>query len=542
MRVPRPAAAAALFALAAALRFYALPDLSRGFYQDEAITGLQAADLLHGTRMAEPYAPRMMFPLWTALVAPVVSFFGMTPLAVRLPAALAGLAAIVSAFFAGRRFAGFLGGISAAGFLSFSLWHLIYSRSGTSPVLVPLQGLLLAIAVTGRPADYRRDGFISGLLASSGFLTYFAGWSLVPTLVLAIAVRSWGDRGFRPRAAGFARWAAAGLAPVLVALALNPSGFLLGAGMVHPALGSEAAGMTRYFAALFLPGRPEFNPGYWAVYPPGAALLAPLESAAVLLGLAALLTPGTPRWLAVLAVSWVVAGLLPVAALRQDLRFSRAIGVLAPLVLLAALAAGRLRALVPRLAPWIVAAVLLVQAAFNGWRYFGGYCRDQRVRVWANGVETDAALYIKQKAVDLQVVLVNSKSSLAVLDFFLYDEIAKGRVVFERTRGGAVFETVIRDTVLHQPVLFLFHCPALEGPGKSALLILNQEGMLAEATRAEVDRRWASAAVHYQERLGMFPDFALAHLRLARVLERLGDRRGAAAEREVAQKLGFRAE
>jgi tetratricopeptide (TPR) repeat protein len=208
--------------------------------------------------------------------------------------------------------------------------------------------------------------------------------------------------------------------------------------------------------------------------------------------------------------------------------------------MLSGLAARNLRAFLPRAAPAIVAALLAFQAAASAWNYFGVYRRDPRVYVWANIVDVEMAQYVRSRAAETGVVLINPDFPSATLKFLAAGDIRAGRIAFRPARHpGLVFVTQFREPVSQQPLLFVFHAPELEGTGAAALLILNPAGVLGPASNEAAAGRWEAAAGRYREALDMFPDLALGHLRYAQVLERLGSRREAAAERLTARRLGL---
>jgi len=530
-----------LFIAAAAIRLQGLSDIRQGFYQDEAISGIQALDLLSGTDRAAPFAPRMMFPLWTAFEAPSIALLGMTPGAVRLPAALAGIATLVLAFFAGRAVAGFYGAVGAAGFIAFSLWHLIYSRMGASPVVVPFLGMALAAVIFG-PVSRRPlvSGLLAGLAAGGGLLSYFAGWSLPAVMAAGIFLRRRQDPEFRAVAGKFIAGALAGLVVCATALAVFPGSVRIGAPLVSFSPWGFAGGIWKYFLALFInPWPRDISPEIWGVYPPGTPFLSPVESLLVLGGIAVFIAGGRPRWRVKVLLAWVFLGLMPAAFNPAGLRYSRAIGVLVPLALLAAAVPAWFRSVLPRTAPWALSALLLVMAV-RVWRgYFYGYQRDPRIAVWSNAIDVELAQYLVNRAGSSRVILLNPRSASAVLEFFASRETRSGRIDFRPGPSPTgVFETVIRDPAWNQPMMFVFRVAEREGPGETALLLANPDAFLGRATAAEARGQWRAAARVYREALEMFPDFGVAHWRLAGMLEKMGLKAEAEQERRLAIRLG----
>ena len=537
-----PAAVVVAILLAAALfRLQGLSDISQGFYQDEAISGIQAFDLIAGTDRAAPFAPKMMFPLWTALEVPSVAFFGMTPGAVRLPAAILGMVTVVLAYFAGRSIGGIYGALGGAGFLAFSLWHIMYSRIGASPVLVPVEGLCLAIILFGSvPRRPLVAGLFAGLVAGCGLLSYFAGWTLPLVLVAGILLRRMQDMDFRAVARRFSMGAGCGLMVCAVILAVFPGAVRIGVPLVQYSLTGFARGVGEYFIALFInPWPANINPEFWGVYPPGTPFLSPIESLLVIGGTIALFFRTGPHWRWSLVMLWIFLGIMPAALDPEGLRYSRAIGLLAPLALLVSVGMAQIGRKLPRMAPALVSCLLLGMCVW-GWRgYFSGYRRDPRVATWSNIVDLELAQYLVSRAQSSRLIILNPASSSSVLEFFAYRETRSGRMVF---RPGAspsgIYETVIREPIWNQPMIFVFRVPQREAPGETAILLVNPDGFLGRATAAEGKGRWKEAIRAYQEAIAMFPEFGVAHWRLAGALEKVGLMRESAGERALAVSLG----
>jgi len=134
--------------VAAALRLYRLPALPVGLHFDEAANGILAGEIARGAK-APVFIPsytgkEVLFFYWTALW---MKLLGVTPLALRLSAALAGLATVAATAWAvrellhGRRDADRVALLTAA-FLATSFWHLVLSRYGFRAVTQPLMQAL----------------------------------------------------------------------------------------------------------------------------------------------------------------------------------------------------------------------------------------------------------------------------------------------------------------------------------------------------------------------------------------------------------------
>ncbi len=132
------------------LRLYAIDRLPPGLFGDEAVEGLDALDVLAGNLGIWFHAHLGREPLYVYLVALTYSAFGVTPLATRLPAVIAGLLTIPAAFLLVRewgRSALPLGNPShrvgriallATALLAISFWHIQMTRDAHRDTLLPL--------------------------------------------------------------------------------------------------------------------------------------------------------------------------------------------------------------------------------------------------------------------------------------------------------------------------------------------------------------------------------------------------------------------
>ena len=132
--------------VAIALRMYAMDRLPPGLFGDEAVEGLDALDVLAGNLQIWFHAHLGREPLYVYLTALSYALFGVTPLATRLPALIAGLATIPIAFFLTREWAAEivtreratrLARLTAA-LLAISFWHVQMTRNAHRDTLLPL--------------------------------------------------------------------------------------------------------------------------------------------------------------------------------------------------------------------------------------------------------------------------------------------------------------------------------------------------------------------------------------------------------------------
>lgn len=526
------AAVVVVLAVGAVMRFVRLGDTWPGFYRDEAIEACQALALLKGEILpSDPYIMFARFPLWNLAEIPFMALDGHSVLAARLPAALTGLLTAALAYPVLASLFGPWSGVLGTGMIAFSLWHLVYSRLAVPVVLVPLQGLILAWLVmrpTGSGTVTRRAGawgLAAGLVAGSGIFSYYAGFSLVPALVAAVMARLYADGEFRKRGGAFTSGAVMGLLIASALVFLRHDSFAGVTRFPRAGLSDLPGNLLACLAATFLHSGGEAEAmriGIWSVYPPGAPLLSPLETAAVLAGLWGLWGPSALRWQTAAVLAWLVAGLLPAAFGADGVRASRCAGALVPLVLLASIGVRQAMARVPRFMPAVVGAWLALQCGLTAHGLFGGYLRDPRVALWADRPETEAALYLKARTADEPVVLASPMSYLTnpVAWFLLRTEIASGRL---RLKPGPVpsaplVEKVIRDPVYGQPAFFVLRSRGSEYGGPPVLALVSPEGILGVGDGLMREGLWREAAAHYYQVLRLFPDFRLARLRYEEAL------------------------
>ena len=139
--------------VAAGLRLYRLPELPLGLHYDEAANGILAGEIARGAKtpvfIPSYTGKEVLFFYWAALW---MKLLGLTPLALRLSAALMGLATVAATVWAvrellrGQRDANWVALLTAA-FLATSFWHLILSRYGFRAVTQPLLQALTVAAL-----------------------------------------------------------------------------------------------------------------------------------------------------------------------------------------------------------------------------------------------------------------------------------------------------------------------------------------------------------------------------------------------------------
>lgn len=132
--------------VAIALRVYAIDQLPPGLFGDEAVEGLDALDVLAGNFHIWFHAHLGREPLYVYLTALSYALFGVTPLATRLPALIAGLLTIPAAFvFVCEWAAGIFSreratrlALLTSALLAISFWHVQMTRNAHRDTLLPL--------------------------------------------------------------------------------------------------------------------------------------------------------------------------------------------------------------------------------------------------------------------------------------------------------------------------------------------------------------------------------------------------------------------
>ncbi len=179
-------ALAATVLLAAGLRLYRVASLPAGLHFDEAANGMLGLDILAGELPVFFSAYNGREALYHYLVALCIELFGRNVLAVRLPAALAGIALVIVVFLVGRRSIGTGGALLAAGATAGASWLLHLNRIGFRANLLALTLSLWAwLLLRGLAAQRWRDWFAAGVLLGLTAYTYLAA-RFVPILVLAL--------------------------------------------------------------------------------------------------------------------------------------------------------------------------------------------------------------------------------------------------------------------------------------------------------------------------------------------------------------------
>jgi 4-amino-4-deoxy-L-arabinose transferase-like glycosyltransferase len=463
-RIPRwPFTAMLLLVLlvAAGLRLYRLPDLPLGLHYDEAANGILAAEIARGAKLPvfiPAYTGKeVLFFYCTALW---MRLLGATPLALRLSAALAGLATVAATYWAARELLhGDRGArwvaLLAAAFLATSFWHLVLSRYGFRAVTQPLmqaltvaalwRGLRLASASAGAGRRGIPWLIFAGLLCGLTAYTYLAARAFPLPLAAALLALLVADRGRRrarlAQVALFVLFAALALTPLVRYWWTHPGSFTTRAGQVAAASWAEAwDGMLDCLKMLFIAGDPyiRFNIPLQPIFDPALAILFVLGLGVVAMQVGKFASgqvcrraiprrfrslapplPGSraPLHLAscVFLLVYLPVMLLPSALAAGEVTPSnlRAVGLLPFVYVFPALALSALQSLVSNLATrrvsesagqrsfvvshlTFVVLALLVLTPLTAAAYFGDWAVSPALYYAADGDLVDVAAYLNQ--------------------------------------------------------------------------------------------------------------------------------------------------
>jgi 4-amino-4-deoxy-L-arabinose transferase-like glycosyltransferase len=173
----------------AGLRLYQIGVAPAGFYRDEAYYALDAVGVLRGEMAVWFPANNGREGLFIYLLAASVGLFGQTVFAVRVVAALVGIATLVAIYAAGRAMFSQRIGVLAAGVMAVTFWHVALSRVAYRAITLPL---LLCITMALLFAALRQDALkprlrmsaLSGVAAGLALYTYTSAQFVLPLLAL----------------------------------------------------------------------------------------------------------------------------------------------------------------------------------------------------------------------------------------------------------------------------------------------------------------------------------------------------------------------
>ncbi len=363
-------------ALAIAFRLPWLDQLPPGLAADEAQLGQDAVRVLSSSWAASSWGG---WPIFHLLTIGSVAALGQTVLALRLPAALAGIAFAPALFLLGRQLGGTRLGLVAGLFGAVSFWHADLTRGAWGYAGWGLACETLGLALMLR--TFRRPDPVLTAVAGLAFgLALQASWAaLAAMLAGALLLLMTPGIGFRTR-----RFVPGSLAPFLVYFAVAAGPVLLGvcvpdqqpavtgsgASVAAPGLHVQALATAAVHVALLFNVRGDDSPLHSLRTEPVLDLV---SGALLVLGLGVALARWRPAQLGAIVV-WFAAALLHAAVTgRHPMPDAlTAIHAITPALLLAAVAvtaiAGGLHRSAKLATGWsldIAALVLLVVIGVN---------------------------------------------------------------------------------------------------------------------------------------------------------------------------------
>lgn len=251
----------AVFVAGGLLRLPCLSTIPDGLIPDEALQGYDAWSIARTGRDSfgewVPLFPQSMMrlhSLYMYLELPSVAILGLNEVAIRLPAALAGLGTVILLFLLLREAGEPGAGLLAAGSLALSPWHILMSRTGVEWILLPFM-TSLTVLLAARAFEGRGSWAAAGVAAGLSLYTYTPVRLVLPLLFLGLAV------AYRDRLPSQRRGLLAGGAVAFcVAVPVLASVFLAGGldrlSMVRQEGATTAGfllGLLRHYLAAFHP-------------------------------------------------------------------------------------------------------------------------------------------------------------------------------------------------------------------------------------------------------------------------------------------------
>jgi 4-amino-4-deoxy-L-arabinose transferase-like glycosyltransferase len=474
--------------LAAALRFYRLPDVPPGLHYDEGFKGVTARALLQGAPLRLYFESDMgEEPMAIYLVAASLGLGGQEPWLVRLPSAIIGVLTIPLAWWLGRELLTWLQrtmnrpqvtaaqivGLGTALALAILYWHLSFSRIGLEPILVPFCATLAFAALArGLHTGKWPACALAGLALGGSLYTYKAGYFVPVVAFLLVAYAAVMERGFLRRHGRSLLLVA--LVTLLVAAPIglyflrHPAGFWQRPASVALTAGKSAtesswqalaANLSPVLGMFFVRG--DANPRSNL---PGRPALDPFLALLFLAGLGRALA-GFRRPPFALLLIWLAVMIVPTLLSEDAPHFGRAIGATPAVALLCALGGWTLWQGAAQLGRrWIGAAaagVLAVGIAFSGastaWAYFHTWGRSPDLFYAYDVGLVDVAAYVNTLPAGEEVYLTPTPRSHFTLQFLVRRPLASfdGRagLVFPSPGHAATIVALLREDETTLPAL-----------------------------------------------------------------------------------------
>ncbi len=521
-----PLAAIIMLGAASWLRIFDLDRIPPGVWVDEAIEGLQAHALIHGEALPDlPGIPNPRWPVWRAIEAASIGLFGCSPVTIRLPAALFGVLAVGLAGLAGRTLAGTAGGLAAAGFLAGSFWHIEFSRMALPCAMAVLEGLVIgSLLLRPHPLTWTAVGIIF-LAMTSAVLGYAAGLVAIPLVGMLLVLRLFGRTTSPTERPAAAALATGFLVLCAVIWRYKPESVLRSTSMGLMPVAAIAAQVTTCLSnwIVTVPAAG----GYWLNFPAGAARFSPIEAGFLILGFVALIrSDHLLRWQKVGIAGWLVVASLPEMLPGGGIHVIRALPLLAPAVILAALAGRWIseRAGVPGRMAMIV--LFSVNGFWTARIVAGPFAHSSVTATWYGRTDLEAAGALRELAAREPIVLAHEPGYAEdpVLRFHLINEIASGAIRgIERDLDAPRLVRLFREPMADQPVLCLLESRSRH-EGRRHLGLVNLHGLVAPAMQMLNAGRPQDALRHLKIVLGWAPDSATVRGKLGLVEVALGHR------------------
>jgi len=348
---------ALIVVIAVFLRVWRLAEIPGGLTDDEALWGYQATRVVNGE--IRPIFFEEKFgrePSYGYLVAALFKCLGPSVLAVRAAAVLAGIATIpifyllVKELFPDKTVSQAslpLVAVLSTSWLATSYWHLIYSRSGIAPILLPLAAILSFYFLWRGIHSGRLPYFLAaGIFVGWSVYTYQAGRFIPVLAILFLLYLAWRDRAFLR-----SQWANMLALFVVALLVVLPLALY---GLQHPDVFLRRAEAVSIFNPEFNQGSPinafgtalvkaiaafTFEGDHWPERNPGSRpILDPLTSILCAVGLSiAVMRSRRPEY-AFLCL-WLLVMTLPATLTISEIpNFTRGIGALPAVYVLPAIA------------------------------------------------------------------------------------------------------------------------------------------------------------------------------------------------------------
>ena len=183
-----------ILAVAAGLRLAALNSIPNGVWLDEALKGIEGIESVRTAHFQIFYpANNGREGLWIAVIGFSESIFGVNQFGLRFASALVGTLTVLFIFLLTRRFYSDRVALLAAWFTATGFWHVLFSRLAFRGILVPL--LLTASLYFLLRAEEKFDAadsrgawlsaIVGGIFFGLGFHSYIA-FRVTPLLVVII--------------------------------------------------------------------------------------------------------------------------------------------------------------------------------------------------------------------------------------------------------------------------------------------------------------------------------------------------------------------